>query len=147
MPDNTKEPQGLFSRLFNSNKVDPSTPVDKLIDRIDSALSNLNFKSTGDGLTDDQLVTKSISDVLMPNGDNSNNSTQNESELFGKFQPELESLFKDFSIPDERILRYKTYDSVYNTVQILKNIISVYLDNIFQKDQWSLLNFLNSIKI
>ncbi|MEO5348923.1 MAG: hypothetical protein H7836_04680 [Magnetococcus sp. YQC-3] len=125
---------GLFSELFG--KKDKSVPVDALISRIDIAIDKLNIKSDSDNSTEDNLITKSISDMMMPNqGANpSEDLNDSEKDILGKFSSGLDPLFKDFKLPEGRNQKYKTYDQIYDSVQLIKMVVSVYLDNIFQKD-------------
>jgi hypothetical protein len=126
---------GLFGELFG--KKDKSVSVDDLITRLDTAIDNLHIKSDINVPTEDSLITKSITDVLVPE-DNGKESGSELDSLTGKFQTAgLDPLFKDLAVPDERLKKYKTYDSIYSNVQIIKKVVSTYLDNIFQKDSIS----------
>ena len=126
--------QGLFSGVFG--KKDKSVPVDDLIDRIDTAIDNLNIKSNNNTPDEDALITKSITDVLVPTGDNGDKSEKGflEKQMGGAG---LDPIFKDLAIPEERLNKYGVYDTIYSNVQIIKKVLSVYLDNIFQKDSIS----------
>jgi hypothetical protein len=118
---------GFFEDLFGSKKEMSNGVVDDLISRIDSAVDNLNIKAGNDIFSEDSLISRSVSDLLI-NNDQSNDP-------FDKFKPtEIDSLFKDISIPAERIQKYQVYDSIYTSVPIIKRIVTVYMDNIFQKD-------------
>jgi hypothetical protein len=129
---------GLFGELFG--KKDKSVSVDDLIVRIDTAIGNLNIKTDADIPDEDSLITKSITDVLVPDGDNKKESGAGAEidALRNRFETAgLDPIFKDLAVPEERLQRYKTYDSIYNNVQIIKKILATYLDNIFQKDSIS----------
>jgi len=123
---------GLFGELFG--KKDKSVSVDDLITRIDTAIDNLDIRSGANGISrEDNLISKSITDILIPDGNDESNK------LVGNFKvnSELDPIFKDLAVPEERLRRYQTYDSIYSNVQIIKKIMNVYLDNIFQKDSIS----------
>lgn len=46
----------------------------------------------------------------------------------------VQYLLKDISVPIQRQNRYRVYDELYSSVQIIKRIIQVYSNNILQKD-------------
>ena len=128
---------GLFGELFG--KKDKSVSVDDLITRIDTAIDNLHIKSDTNIPTEDSLITKSITDLLVPDGNDNESASGSELEsLQNRFKSAgLDPIFKDLAVPEERLKKYKTYDNIYDNVQIIKKIISTYLDNIFQKDSIS----------
>ncbi|MBC8427611.1 MAG: hypothetical protein H8D97_01835, partial [Proteobacteria bacterium] len=132
MADNNR---GLFSGVFG--KKDKSVPVDDLIARIDTAIDNLNVKSNANTPDEDALITKSITDLLVPPSED--NGESNTSSVKNILDDELKSagldpIFKDMNVSEERLKKYEVYDTIYSNVQIVKKVISVYLDNIFQKD-------------
>lgn len=127
---------GLFSELFG--KKDKSVSVDDLIGRIDGAIDNLNIKTDDTIQNEDNLITKSISDILIPDNDVESSGNKDIDALRSNFQSAgLDPIFKDLVVPEERIKKYQTYDSIYSNVQIIKKVINVYLDNIFMKDSIS----------
>lgn len=93
---------------------------DNLLDRISSTISqipqvhhNLNENK------DDPTAKDAINEYI--------DSSLNKS-------PEILSLFNDSSVPADRLERYKIYDEIYKTIQIVKRVIKVYTNNIIQKD-------------
>lgn len=46
----------------------------------------------------------------------------------------VQQLLQNLTIPAQRANRYRIYDEIYSSVQIIKSIIRVYINNILQKD-------------
>ena len=120
---------GIFSEVFG--KKDKSVPVDDLINRIDTAIDNLGVSTKPSSDNENELVTKSITDLMVPDTDDNNKLSSSGGD---SFVSNLDPIFKDLAVPEERLAKYKVYDTIYSNVQIIKKIVSVYLDNIFQKD-------------
>lgn len=51
-----------------------------------------------------------------------------------KEKPELEKIFSQFAVPQERLQRYNAYDEIYSSVQMIKRIVKVYKPYIIQKN-------------
>jgi len=93
------------------------TDFDKLIDSLPfknaESRNDVNSHAVGDILA-----------ALKDKGDVDSNSKKEDVD-------ELSNIFKDLEVPQDRINRYKLYDSIYNNVQIVKRVVTVYLNNTF----------------
>jgi hypothetical protein len=91
--------------------------------------------------TDLLVKINNIIDSLPPQSKTTTNE-ENLSSLINQYvkhpdnsQPdEIKSLISSITVSAERLNRYKVYDEIYNAVQIIKQIINVYNDNVLQKD-------------
>lgn len=91
-----------------------------------------------------------INGILTTPADNKDSSSEDKASEFlnnvykdDNEKPELDQLFRQFSIPAERLQRYAAYDEIYRSVQMIKRIIKVYKPYIIQKNpvtgKWYLL--------
>jgi hypothetical protein len=72
---------GIFSEVFG--KKDKSVPVDDLINRIDTAIDNLGMNTKPNSDNETELVTKSITDLMVPdNADNNSLSSGSDGDNF-----------------------------------------------------------------
>ena len=107
--------------LGNPDLSDIDQRIDTLITKVNTlSLSNaeeLKNQKTLDELTGDFLGL--VSD------DESNTSNK---------QFDISNLFADVSVPSDRLGRYNTYDEIYNSIPLIKRVISVYIANILAKN-------------
>jgi len=94
------------------------TDFDKLID----TMPFKNAESRND------TNSHAVGDILAALKDKSSKVDGNSSP---EDMDELSNIFKDLEIPQDRLNRYKLYDSIYNNVQIVKRVVTVYLNNTF----------------
>jgi hypothetical protein len=102
----------IFGSLFGDKK------TDKLYDKINSVIDELP-RSQGSTSTNDDLAVSAINDIIDFSSDD---------------KRQVDQIFKDLEIPNERMKRYALYESIYDSVQIVKRIIKIYSSNIFEKD-------------
>jgi len=105
--------------------------------------SNINYGDliSDPSFTDLLIKINNIIDSLPPQSKTTTNE-ENLSSLINQYvkhpdksQPdEIKSLISSITVSAERLNRYKVYDEIYNAVQIIKQIINVYNDNVLQKD-------------
>jgi len=93
------------------------TDFDKLID-------SMPFKNAETRNDNNSHAIGDILTALKDKGNIDSNSKKDDID-------ELSNIFKDLEIPQDRINRYKLYDSIYNNVQIVKRVVTVYLNNAF----------------
>jgi len=103
--------------------------TDSVLNKIDQIIDNLQLKQNNQ-LFDD-LVTGAIKDVIdfeiAPDKDKDKSKPK-------KNIDEVEQLLQGITIPESRLKRYDTYDDLYKSIQLVKRIIRVYVNNIFQKN-------------
>ena len=106
--------------------VDPKSKNVDVVDRLSKALGV--FKNDNEGsISDDIFVSKSINgalDFIKPADKN-------------KQDKEINDIFKNIKIDNDRKLRYDDYDVIYKTVPLIQTIIQIYIDNVFIKDTLS----------
>ena len=103
----------IFGSLFS----DKST--DDLFNRLDDVIEKLPA-SQGSHSDSDDLTTSVINTAI--------DLEKNED------KEQILNIFKDLKTPDERLKRYELYETIYSSVQLIKRIITVYNNNIFDKD-------------
>ena len=109
------------------NIVDPKSKNVDLVDRLSKALGV--FKNDNEGaISDDIFVSKSINDALDFIKTTDKNS---------KPDKEINDIFKNVNIDNDRKLRYDDYDVIYKTVPLIQTIVQIYIDNVFIKDSLS----------
>lgn len=114
---------GFISDLFG-NKA-----TDTVLDKIDSIIEKLPLKQPNQ--TFDKLVAGALRDVVDTNGEG--NVKEEKKRVKGNVE-EIERLLQGISVPETRLRRYDTYDDIYKSIQLVKRVIRVYINNIFQKD-------------
>jgi len=107
---------GLFDSLGKDRDFDAS------LDRFNSTLKSIPYTTSVNAGDADQNAIDTILSAA-------------ESADKGEFDTDqLSSLFNDLEIPKDKLERYKTYESIYNTVQIAKRAITVYMNNTFLRN-------------
>jgi hypothetical protein len=113
---------GFIADLFG-NKA-----TDNVLDKIDSIIDKLPLNKPNQHY--DNLVTDALKNVIDTNGDTSETEKKNSK---GNIE-EIERLLQGITVPENRLRRYDTYDDIYKSIQLVKRVIRVYINNIFQKD-------------
>jgi len=94
----------------------------KSLDSLNNTISSVPYSTYVDSETIDN---NAINTILAAAGDADK----------GEFNPNsLSEIFKDLEIPADKKERYLTYEAIYNTVQIAKRVITVYLNNTFLRN-------------
>ena len=90
---------------------------DKNLDDIDNKINNLTSL----------LNTQTIS---------TSNTTEISSDILSVFnnKDDISSVLSNINIPQDRLARYNIYDEMYNSVPLVKRMISVYISNIMSKN-------------
>jgi len=90
---------------------------DKNLDDIDNKINNLT------SLLNTQTVSIS-------------NTTEISSDILSVFnnKDDMSSILSNINIPQDRLARYNIYDEMYNSVPLVKRMISVYISNIMSKN-------------
>lgn len=114
----------IFSKLFGNKE------IDNVLTNIDN-ISQKYFKNSIDSQTYDTLSKNAINDAIKTYSDKEKSSKNSEN---NKSNNQIESVLSELQAPTERINRYEVYDHLYKSVQLIKRIITVYTNNIFQKD-------------
>lgn len=94
--------------------------LDNMLNRVDTLVDTLS-KQRQTGI-DKDVTDTALREVL--NGMEEKNTEEGN----------IQSLLNKLSIAPERLNRYNTYDEIYRAVQLLKRIISVYINNCLQRD-------------
>jgi hypothetical protein len=102
----------IFGSLFGDKK------TDKLYDKINSVIDELP-RSQGSTSTSDDLAVSAINDII---------------DFSKEDHKQVDQIFKDLKVPTQRLRRYQLYESIYDSVQIIKRIVKIYANNIFEKD-------------
>lgn len=112
---------GFIADLFG-NKA-----TDSVLDKIDSIIDNLPLKPPVQHY--DSMVNGALKDIVDTNG-------KNEKDVkFAKTNvDEIEQMLQGITVPENRLRRYDTYDDIYKSIQLVKRVLKVYINNIFQKD-------------
>jgi len=96
--------------------------LDNMLNRVDTLIDTLSKQhQTGN---DKDITDTALREVLTAIEEK--NSPTDESSVQG--------LLEKLSISPERLNRYNTYDEIYRSVQILKRIVAVYINNCLQRD-------------
>lgn len=115
--------------IFNSGTLFGDPDLQNLIQHIDSLNFSLGRRNNLEDPSNRDL-NSAFNDVLT--------LVSNEEKIPGTAEqtPEnsIQHLIKDLSVPTQRQNRYRVYDEIYSSVQIIKRIIQVYTNNILQKD-------------
>lgn len=114
--------------IFNSGTLFGDPDLQNLIQHIDDLNFSLSKKSNLDSQYQDDSVKLNDILSLLSTEEKIPGSTDQTSET------SIQHLLKDLAIPIQRQNRYRVYDEIYSSVQIIKRIISVYSNNILQKD-------------
>lgn len=113
------------------NQLLGSPDLSNIDNKIDSIIQNLN--SISDTSTSQETDFKNLDDITgdflnLINTDNPNGSSNDQS------IQQLDQLFQNVSIPNERLQRYRLYDELYQSVPLIKRILTVYISNIIPKN-------------
>ena len=117
--------QSIFN--FGSYFGDPD--LQNLLQRVDALNTSLDKKVNQD--PDYAKVTdRTLQDVI------SLISSEEEipRSVEGTSSESVQDLLKNLAVPIQRQNRYRVYDELYSSVQLIKRIVRVYSDNILQKD-------------
>ncbi len=95
--------------------------LDGMLNRVDTLVNKLNSnrKDSSQKVTDPSEAVREFIGTL----ENKDSSEDN-----------VQQLLQNLTIPAQRANRYRIYDEIYSSVQIIKSIIRVYINNILQKD-------------
>ena len=108
--------------LFNSGEEDLFSKIVKNSKKIISKLPKKQVNNKDDSL---DTVTSYLS--LNSNKPDSKDTTESNN-------TEIAEIFKNISVPKKRIEKYKIYDELFDSLQIIKNVIEVYRDSIAPTD-------------
>lgn len=114
--------------IFNSGTLFGDPDLQNLIQHIDDLNFSLSKKINLDTQYQDSEIKLNDILSLLSTEEKIPGSTEQSSET------SIQHLLKDLAIPIQRQNRYRVYDEIYSSVQIIKRIISVYSNNILQKD-------------
>jgi hypothetical protein len=98
------------------------TDLDNMLNRVDTLVDTLS-KQRQLGI-DKDITDSALREVLTAIEEKSNPTDDGQ----------IESLLNKLSISPERLNRYNTYDEIYRAVQLLKRIVTVYINNCLQRD-------------
>ncbi len=107
--------------VFNIGSLFGDNDLNNMISRVDTIVSTLE-------------KNKSPNVEIKDNSSNAINEFINSSREKDSDEGTLEKLLENIGIPAQRSNRYRIYDEMYSSVQLIKNIIRVYVSNILQKD-------------
>ena len=110
----------LLSQLMGS------PDLSDIDNKIDSIIQGLNSTSSQDNEKD----SKNLDDVT---GDFLDLFQKEDTESSGEFK-QFDQLFQNISVPNERLQRYNLYDELYQSVPMMKRILTVYISNIIPKN-------------
>lgn len=112
---------GFFTDLFGNKSTDAIySKIDQIIDRLPLKQNDQQF---------DNLVANALKDIVDYDATIPTEKNKNKQNL-----DEVEKLLQGITVPENRLRRYDTYDDLYKSIQIVKRIIRVYINNIFQKN-------------
>jgi len=95
----------------------------------DKTITSMPFRGNQTSKDSNTDAIGDIMDALNDDGSNADGSKKGSQSQ--TTNDEVADIFKDLEIPQDRINRFHLYDSIYNNVQIVKRVITVYLNNIF----------------
>jgi len=114
----------LLSQLLGSPDL---SNIDNKIDDIIQNLNNPNSKSTSE--TESKNLDDVTGDFLNLFQKEKDSEDENENST-GQF----DQLFQNMNVPAERLQRYNLYDELYQSVPMMKRILTVYISNIVPKN-------------
>jgi hypothetical protein len=118
---------GIFTDLFGNKS------ADDILNKIDSIVDNIPLKRNSEQY--DTMVNNTLKDILTANQDSPDDKKNNANGPSSSSNLEdVEKLLQGITVPEQRLRRYDTYDDIYKSIQLVKRVIKVYLNNIFQKD-------------
>lgn len=117
--------ESIFSKLFGNKE------IDKTLTDIDS-ISQKYFKNSVESQDYNTLSKNAINDAIKTYSEDK--KPKGKGKGGGNAPEQFEKILSDIEVPAERINRYEVYDHLYKSVQLIKRIITVYTNNIFQKD-------------
>jgi len=106
--------------MFNSGTLFKDKQLENLIDRVDDVVDQLPVPPTS---FDDDLTTGTFLNQVF--------SSINEKE---QGTSSVEEMLENISTVGNRLDRYRLYDEIYSSVQIIKRIVKVYLNNVLLRD-------------
>jgi len=109
---------------FNLGSLFGDKDLSNMLGRVDTLVDSLS-KQRRSNKSDKDISDAALREVL---SSLENNESSDESE--GSYEQLLEKL----SISAVRLSRYKIYDEIYGSVQLIKRIVQVYINNCLQKD-------------
>lgn len=115
--------------IFNFGTLFGDPDLQNLMQRVDSLNSSLDKKVNRDpdySAVADQTLNDMIS--LISSEERIPRTAEDTA------HDSIQQLLKDLAVPIQRQNRYRVYDELYSSVQIIKRIIRVYSNNILQKD-------------
>ena len=108
--------------------------LDNVISRVDTLIDELTKnKINSKNQQSNNIADNALKEFIMAINDQqpSSNGTLNDS---SKIDPSIQSLLDKLAVSPDRLSRYYTYDEIYRTVQLVKRIIGVYINNCLQRD-------------
>ena len=114
---------GFIADLFGNKS------TDSILDKIDQIVERLPLKQPDKHF--DNLVNGALKEIV--DFDNTTDTKQKNKNKSNNID-EIEKLLQGINVPENRLRRYDTYDDIYKSIQLVKRIIKVYINNIFQKD-------------
>lgn len=114
---------------FNFGTLFGDPDLQNMMQRVDDLTSSLDKKSNQD-MQSAMSSDKALNDIiaLISSEETVPRTVENTS------SNSIQHLLQNISIPAQRSNRYRAYDELYSSVQIIKRIIRVYANNILQKD-------------
>ena len=109
----------LFTSLFGNDK--PDELFDRLNNFNTSFFANLSTQKTDDQSAFDVLGAFDTNTAVPEN--------LKEADITG-----VADLLDGLQISKDRLARYGTYNTIYESLQLVKRILAVYISNIFQRD-------------
>ena len=106
---------------FNIGSLFQDKDLENLVNRIDTVTDTL-YQNSKKEKTDD-LSNVALSEVLNVIKDSDSNETNNN-------QNEIQQLLERITIQSDRLGRYRSYNEIHSSVQLLKRIITVYTNNV-----------------
>lgn len=110
----------MFGDILGNKNLDQLLgKIDGIIDRLSH--SNQSLKNP------EELISATLNDVIKLNSASPSSSSEIKTGSF-------DQIFTEINIPKQRLDKYDIFDEIYRSIQIVKRILSVYINNIFQKD-------------
>ena len=104
--------------LFNRDR-----DLENMLSRVDTLVDSLTKQKKIE--TEKDIADNALREVL--------STLDNKEEVEGD-EGGYHKLLEGLSISSDRLNRYKIYDEIYSAVQLIKRIVSVYINNCIQKD-------------
>jgi hypothetical protein len=100
----------------------------KSVSNFDKLFTNKKSKQTSN--FSDRLVDQAINQAIA-SGKTKDKKINDKDDIKNN---SIDGIFEAFTVSEERLSRYKVYDELYSSVQLIKRIVKIYLNNILQRD-------------